>query len=116
MDVGESATVSVLAPTLKTSDIIVTAGDDGTICFAATDVSVGDVIVDDGSKVSFPNSSKRFGTTGKFPCDDQKVPARKASSVTESEKPASSQKAAKGAAKDEAVFDGGDGDSDDSTW
>ncbi|KAK1934170.1 hypothetical protein P3T76_011373 [Phytophthora citrophthora] len=110
MDVGGSASVSVLAPTLKTSDIVVTAGDDGTICFSATDASTGEVTIDDGSKVSFPKSSNKFGTTGKFPCDNLKVPARSASSVTQLKKPASLQKAAKGAANGDAV---GFGDEDD---
>ncbi|RLN53201.1 hypothetical protein BBJ28_00025427 [Nothophytophthora sp. Chile5] len=76
LEAHDSASITVLASSFKAEKLELDAEDSGTICIAAADVTTSSYDGEDASKISMPDSSNKYDSTGNFACEELSVPAR----------------------------------------
>ncbi|KAJ8579193.1 hypothetical protein ON010_g15 [Phytophthora cinnamomi] len=77
-----SAAISVLASSLEAAQLDLETQNTGTICISAQQVTATNYQGQDASRISMPNASSKYDSTGSFACDESSVPAREPSCVS----------------------------------
>ncbi|OWY94488.1 hypothetical protein PHMEG_00035759 [Phytophthora megakarya] len=81
MEAQGTSSIAVLASTVVTSQLDLEVGLKSSGCFSAENMKATQRKIK--GKVSMPNSSKKFGTTGTATCAASKLPPRKAARITD---------------------------------
>ncbi|KAF1786186.1 hypothetical protein GQ600_9660 [Phytophthora cactorum] len=75
-DAQGSAAISLLASSVEAATLELEAQNTGTICINAQTVTATNYEGQDASRISMPNASSKYTSTGSFTCDESTVPAR----------------------------------------
>ncbi|GMF21351.1 unnamed protein product [Phytophthora lilii] len=73
----DKSSIKVLTSSLKVDDLDLDAENSGIICISATDVTARSYDGKDASKISLPNASSKYTSTGSLSCDEASTPSRK---------------------------------------
>jgi len=76
-----SAGISLLASSVEAAQLELDAQNTGTICISAAQVTATNYQGHDASRISMPNASSKYDSTGSFACDESSVPAREPACV-----------------------------------
>ncbi|KAG7398483.1 hypothetical protein PHYBOEH_010940 [Phytophthora boehmeriae] len=82
IETQDSATISVLSPSLTTHKLALEAESPDSICISAEEIEAKRRKIDGRNKISMPNSANKHGTTGIFQCQESALPPRQPLSVT----------------------------------
>ncbi|KAG1712839.1 hypothetical protein DVH05_000574 [Phytophthora capsici] len=82
IDTQGSAAISLLASSVEAATMELEAQNTGTICIGAQTVTATNYEGQDASRISMPNASSKYTSTGSFACDESSVPAREPSCVS----------------------------------
>ncbi|KAL3670683.1 hypothetical protein V7S43_003871 [Phytophthora oleae] len=82
IDAQGSAAISLLASSVEAATMELEAQNTGTICISAQTVTATNYEGQDASRISMPNASSKYTSTGSFACDDSSVPAREPACVS----------------------------------
>ncbi|KAE8971416.1 hypothetical protein PR003_g28088 [Phytophthora rubi] len=77
-----SAAVSMLASSLEASQLELETQSTGTICISALQVTATNYQGQDASRISMPNASSKYDSTGSLACDESSIPTREPSCVS----------------------------------
>ncbi|GMF50795.1 unnamed protein product [Phytophthora fragariaefolia] len=77
-----SSGISVLASSLEAAQLELEAQNTATICLSAQQVTATNYQGQDASRISMPNASSKYDSTGSFACDESSVPTREPSCVS----------------------------------
>ncbi|KAG2961892.1 hypothetical protein PC121_g24780, partial [Phytophthora cactorum] len=81
-DAQGSAAISLLASSVEAATLKLEAQNTGTICINAQTVTATNYEGQDASRISMPNASSKYTSTGSFTCDESTVPAREPACVS----------------------------------
>ncbi|KAG2780323.1 hypothetical protein PC116_g31389, partial [Phytophthora cactorum] len=81
-DAQGSAAISLLASSVEAATLELEAQNTGTICINAQTVTATNYEGQDASRISMPNASSKYTSTGSFTCDESTVPAREPACVS----------------------------------
>ncbi|KAL7996841.1 hypothetical protein Plhal703r1_c37g0134171 [Plasmopara halstedii] len=76
VDAQESAGVSVLTGMVRTATLELETQSTSSICINAQNVTASNYEGRDASRISMPNATSRYTSTGSFACDESLVPTR----------------------------------------
>jgi hypothetical protein len=76
LEAHDSSAITVLSSSFEADKLELDAEDSGTICIAAGDVSASSYDGEEASKISMPNASNKYDSTGGFACDESSAPTR----------------------------------------
>ncbi|EGZ08693.1 hypothetical protein PHYSODRAFT_524332 [Phytophthora sojae] len=80
----DKSSIAVLTSSLTADKLDLDAENSGTICVSAEEVTAGSYDGDEASKISMPNASSKYTSTGSFSCDEKSTPSREPSCVSSS--------------------------------
>ncbi|RLN98347.1 hypothetical protein BBJ28_00012300 [Nothophytophthora sp. Chile5] len=78
----DASTITVLTSTFTVDDLDLDAENSGTICISAEDLTAGSYDGEAASKISLPNASSKYSSTGSLDCTEVSVPAREPKCVS----------------------------------
>ncbi|KAG3145793.1 hypothetical protein C6341_g18273, partial [Phytophthora cactorum] len=81
-DAQGSAAISLLASSVEAATLELEAQNTGTICINTQTVTATNYEGQDASRISMPNASSKYTSTGSFTCDESTVPAREPACVS----------------------------------
>ncbi|KAG6960102.1 hypothetical protein JG688_00009768 [Phytophthora aleatoria] len=70
----DKSSITVLTPSLTVDDLDLDAESSGTICISATKLTASSYDGEDRSKISLPNASSKYTSTGTRSCDEASIP------------------------------------------
>ncbi|ETL35227.1 hypothetical protein L916_12621, partial [Phytophthora nicotianae] len=82
IDAQGSAGVALLASSVEAATLELEAQNTGTICISAQTVTATNYEGRDASRISMPNASSKYTSTGTATCDESTVPAREPACVS----------------------------------
>ncbi|KAF4130656.1 hypothetical protein GN958_ATG20110 [Phytophthora infestans] len=80
----DKASINVVTPFLTVDDLDLDAENSGTICISATDVKARNFDGQDRSRISLPNASSKYTSTGTGSCEKTSIPSRVPACVSNS--------------------------------
>ncbi|KAG3007660.1 hypothetical protein PC121_g17352 [Phytophthora cactorum] len=80
----DKSSINVLTPSLTVDDLDLNAESSGTICISATKLTASSYDGEDRSKISLPNASSKYTSTGTRSCDEASIPSREPACVSSS--------------------------------
>ncbi|KAG7382726.1 hypothetical protein PHYPSEUDO_004417 [Phytophthora pseudosyringae] len=80
----DKSSITVLTSSLTVDDLDLDAEASGVICISATEVTASSYDGEDASKISLPNASSKYTSTGTLSCDEASTPSREPSWVSSS--------------------------------
>ncbi|KUF83991.1 hypothetical protein AM587_10001704 [Phytophthora nicotianae] len=80
----DRSSINVLTSSLTVDDLDLDAENSGTICISATEVKARNYDGQDRSRISLPNASSKYTSTGTASCDEVSIPSREPGCVSSS--------------------------------
>ncbi|KAL3670685.1 hypothetical protein V7S43_003873 [Phytophthora oleae] len=80
----DKSSITVLTSSLKVDDLDLDAENSGKICISATELTASSYDGQDASKISLPNASSKYTSTGSDSCDEASTPSREPGCVSSS--------------------------------
>ncbi|KAE9021285.1 hypothetical protein PR003_g14208 [Phytophthora rubi] len=80
----DKSRITVLTSSLKAGKLDLDTDNSGTICISAEEVTASSYDGEEASKISLPNASTKYTSTGTLSCDEVSVPSREPSCISSS--------------------------------